>query len=207
MTEEQVGLLRIRDWNGNFETNKSRKLKTLNWLPIPIFLDSDEYTELIDHEQGPAHFGVWIALVQVAARCSPRGTLLRGSRQPHTPASLARITRIPQDLIAEALRRLTGIGWIEVLHRGAHEVPGEGHHEGTLVPPGGHDEGTEVPAEGQQREEGRKTGRSVDLTVGKDKEAAGSPSATAPSDRPQLRVDDEGRRWANPPSEKGDYEP
>lgn len=107
-------LYRITNWNENFENNRTRDLKRLDWVPIPNRMDNDGYTELLNHPNGPAHFGVWIACVEVASRCDPRGTLLRRGNLPHDFDSLARFTRIPAALIYEAVRRLVGINWIQV---------------------------------------------------------------------------------------------
>jgi hypothetical protein len=108
-------MYRIADWNVHFEINRSRETKAMKWVAIPNKLDGDGYTELIcDHDHGAAHYGVWCALVLVASKCSPRGTLIRESGKPHDIKSLARITRMPAALIAEAIDRLTGsIGWLE----------------------------------------------------------------------------------------------
>lgn len=115
-------LLRITDWNEHFENNRTRDLKVMSWLPVPVKLGGDGYTEILDHPNGAAHFGAWIAILQVAAGCDERGTLLRGNRSgvraPHDAQSLARMTRIPIEIIEEALPRLIAAGWVT-----AEELP------------------------------------------------------------------------------------
>lgn len=106
-------LYAIRGWNKHYENNRTRELKAMTWVPIPIKFDGDGYTELIGHANGAGHYGVWIAVVAVAGRCDPRGTLLRDCARPHDAGTLSRITRMPETLIAEALDRLVSIGWIE----------------------------------------------------------------------------------------------
>ena len=59
-------LYRIRDWDRHFENNRTRELKRLPWVPIPTDLSNDAYIELVEHRFGPAHFGVWIACVEIA---------------------------------------------------------------------------------------------------------------------------------------------
>ena len=109
-------LLRIRDWDAIYENNRSREYKKLNWVPIPNRMDGDGYTELVDHPNGAAHFGAWIAIVQVASRSNPRGCLVRDGGRPHDAASLARITRLPVDIFREAIPRLlASIGWLKVV--------------------------------------------------------------------------------------------
>lgn len=107
-------LLKVRDWEKHFENNRTRELKRMDWVPIPNKQDGDGYTELLDHPDGAAHFGAFIAIVEVASKCSPRGVLVRDGGSPHDSASLARITRIPATVIDAAIPRLVDpIGWLE----------------------------------------------------------------------------------------------
>lgn len=115
----------IRNWAKHFENNRTRELKRLDWVPIPNSMDGDGYTELVEHPNGAAHFGVWIALVEVASRCDPRGTLSRDGAtgvKPHCFDSLARITRLPEKIIREAMPRLLSIGWVELQAIATNEV-------------------------------------------------------------------------------------
>lgn len=128
--KERLMTLRIKDWDINFEKNRTRAIVgQLKWLALKINHDSDGYTELVDHQSGAAHFGCWIALLQVAARCQPRGTLMRKCGNSHDLDSLARITRLPGNLFQEAVPRLIKIGWIEeiepknpIWHEGADKA-------------------------------------------------------------------------------------
>lgn len=116
MTTENTTCLRIKDWDVHFENSVSRKRSSLRWVPIPNKHDGDGYTELVEgHPNGPAHYGAWVTITQVASKCQPRGTLLRDNNQPHDPQSLARKTRMPASLLAEAIERLVDpeIGWLE----------------------------------------------------------------------------------------------
>lgn len=107
---------RIKNWNENYENNRTREWKSMQWVPIPIKLDGSGYSTLIEHKNGAAHFGIWLAILEVAAKCEERGTLTRGAGMPHDATSLSRVTRIPQKLISEAISRLLSpdIGWLEV---------------------------------------------------------------------------------------------
>lgn len=96
-------LYQIRDWSQLYENNRTRDLKKMEWVPVPNHHDSDGYTLLVSRKDGAAFYGAWIALVQVASRCDPRGTLLRRTGEPHDPASLSRITRIPEKVFEEML--------------------------------------------------------------------------------------------------------
>lgn len=107
---------RVVDWDRNFENNRTRELKRLDWVPFPNKHDGDGYTELLDHEDGAAHYGAWCAIVQVASKCDPRGTLLRDGARPHDARSLARMTRIDEGIMSEAIIRLvTTVKWLEVV--------------------------------------------------------------------------------------------
>ena len=107
-------VLRVRDWNLLFENNRTRGLKHLDWVPMQNRMDCDGYTELVDHPNGVAHLGAWLAIVWIASRCHTRGTLTRDNGQPHTAESLARVSRIPVVILEEALLRLLRIGWLEI---------------------------------------------------------------------------------------------
>lgn len=109
-------MFRIVEWDKHFENNRSRERVHLDWVPFPNKHDGDGYTELLDHADGPAHFGAWCAIVQVASKCDPRGTLVRDGSRSHDSRSLARMTRFPEPIIEAALKRLVfEIGWIEVV--------------------------------------------------------------------------------------------
>jgi len=108
---------RIVDWDDHFEVNRTRELKTMVWVPVPNNLANDGYIQLVDHPNGAAHLGAWLAILEVASRCDPRGTLVRGSRtalRSHDFASLSRLTRLPASLFAEVVPRLIEeLGWME----------------------------------------------------------------------------------------------
>jgi hypothetical protein len=110
-------VLRIHDWGKHFENNRTRELKKMEWIPIPNKHDGDGFTELMDAENSVAYFGAWVLILQVASKCDPRGTLLRdcaaGGKTPHTPDTLARVTRGDPVIFAEAIDKLISIGWIE----------------------------------------------------------------------------------------------
>jgi hypothetical protein len=110
--EENLALWRIKNWNERFENHHSRPLKSLSWLHFPLD-QGDGYADLLDHPEGAAHLGIWLAVVMIAARCDPRGTLRRGAGNPHTCASIARESRAEARLVEDCLPRLVRIGWIE----------------------------------------------------------------------------------------------
>lgn len=138
-----MDVLRITDWETHFENNRTRELKNLDWVPVPNKMDGDGYTELVEHENGAAHYGAWHAILKIASRCYPRGvllrdgsaaseesrttlrygrTLLREGAKPHSAHSLARISRLPLSVFEEAIPRLISIGWLERISLQTSEI-------------------------------------------------------------------------------------
>ena len=113
MTEGRF--LRVRNWEARHENNRSRELKRTDWFPFSNELSADSYVELVTHEDGGNHLGVWAAILMVASRANPRGVLVRDDGRPHNAASLARVTRLAEPLIASAIDRLLEIGLLEVV--------------------------------------------------------------------------------------------
>ncbi len=131
-------VLRVRDWDKNFENHETRKLKHLLWVAMPVKQDGDGYTDLVLSEDGPLgvyagplRLAAWVAMLQLAGRCSPRGTLWRSTGSgivPHDANSIARITRIPAAVIADAIPKLIEIGWLEqidITQAASPGTPGE----------------------------------------------------------------------------------
>lgn len=117
---------RIKDWNVHFENNRTRELKRLEWVPIPTKHDSDGFTQLMSHPNGTAHYGAWVLIVEVAAKCKVRGTLSRygagfshdaaGGVKAYDSESLSRVCRGSAEVFAEVLPRLLEIGWLETVN-------------------------------------------------------------------------------------------
>lgn len=109
-------ILRVRDWSTSYENNRTRELKSLAWVPIPNAHDTDAYLTLIDRPNGAGLFGAWIALLKVASRSEPRGTLLRSPGVPHDATSLHRVTRIPADIFKDLIAVATSeCGLLEIV--------------------------------------------------------------------------------------------
>ena len=105
--------LRVRNWAKHFEKNRTRELKRAQWIPVPNAMDNEGYLILVDHPDGAAHFGIWIACLEIASRCEPRGSLLKHMDEPYTPQSLGRISHLPVATWEAAIPRLLEIGWLE----------------------------------------------------------------------------------------------
>jgi len=113
-------IYRITNWDRDFENAASRKLKRLDWVAVPTKMDGEGYTALVDHPNGAAHFGAWVAIIEIAAKQTPRenrGTLPSGIPQGigGICRSLGRISRLPAQVFQEVIPRLVEIGWLEAL--------------------------------------------------------------------------------------------
>lgn len=86
----------------------------MKWIAVPTKQDGAGYLQLITQRNGPALFGAWIALVQVAGKCFPRGVLIRQNGRPHDPLSLSLQSRVPSVLFEKALPFfLDEVCWLE----------------------------------------------------------------------------------------------
>lgn len=119
-------MYRVVDWDKHYENNRSRDVSELEWVPFKNRHDGDGITELLDHDNGMAHLGAWVLLVQVASKCgkpagkcgpgdTPRGTLRRDNGKPHDARSIARVSGANLVLLEEAIPRFLDIGWLEVI--------------------------------------------------------------------------------------------
>jgi hypothetical protein len=105
----------IVNWAEIYENNRSRELVNMRWVPIPNCHDGDGYIDLVDRKNGAALFGAWIAIVQLASRCKVRGVLTRDSGEPHDSKTIARVTRISEAIIEEALEVCQKVcKWLEM---------------------------------------------------------------------------------------------
>ena len=135
MKKPNPPIMRVRDWDRRYENNRSRELGRTAWFPAPNDLGADWYAELVSDEQGAALLGAWYAMLMVASRATPRGALVRGDGQPHTAESLARVTRLPEQVIKAAIERVLKMGLLETggnktrkkSNIGSHPTAGNSH--------------------------------------------------------------------------------
>ncbi len=123
-------LYKIRDWNLIFENNRSRELKSVNWVAVPNRHDGENFSAIMAHKNGAVIYAAWVLMVQVASKCDPRGTLLRGGQKPHNPTSLSLRTRAPEAWFKVALEYLEKeTDWliIQELDDTSHESAGIPH--------------------------------------------------------------------------------
>jgi hypothetical protein len=133
---------------------------------MPNKMNSQGYTALLDHPNGPAHLGAWCAIVEICSAREPRelrgilpesnGTIGGISR------TLGRISRIPPELFEQLLPRLINdpeIAWIEQVGEKSGkspdasgkspDVPGTNRREGKGIEGNGTERtfGATAPAE------------------------------------------------------------
>lgn len=112
---------RIKDWQDLYENNRTRELKNMLWIPVPVKLSGDGYCMIMEDEKGrrkdgPAIFGTFISIIELAASCDPRGDLLKSDKTPHTFDSIGRICRIDPILISKTISFCVDIlKWIEII--------------------------------------------------------------------------------------------
>lgn len=104
-------MYRIKDWYQLFENNCTREVKRMDWVPVPNRMDGAGYTALVDHPNGAAHLGAWLAMIEISSRQKVRGLFPQESAE--LSQVLARMSRLPAGLFEEVLPRLLQIGWIE----------------------------------------------------------------------------------------------
>lgn len=109
---------RIRDWKKHFETSESKKrVGALQWVAVPTKQDGKGRRRLLRLTDGPALFGAWNALLQIAARCPTRGTLADDDG-PLDADDLSDKTDLPAELFDQLFDVLTDksqrIMWLSV---------------------------------------------------------------------------------------------
>jgi hypothetical protein len=107
-------LYTIRNWDERFEKAQSRKLEhALPWVAIPTKHDGLGFRRIMALEDGMAVYGAWILLLQIAAKCTPRGRLA-DENGPMDATDFAIKTGGRKEVFDRALNVLSGnkIGWI-----------------------------------------------------------------------------------------------
>jgi hypothetical protein len=102
--------IKIRDWDLHFEQDRSRQWKNLKWVPIPNKQGSG-YRRIMKEKNGVEIFGCWIALVQAASLCTPRGDLSK-----YNIADLSLLTFIDENKLLSSITYLSDVlDWVEVI--------------------------------------------------------------------------------------------
>jgi len=131
---------RIKDWDATFENYRSRERNgSLSWVQIPTKQDGYVFRKLMSSDDGVRAYGIFIALVQIAAKTPERGTLA-DDRGPMTTSSLAFRIGCGEAVMREAMQVLMSqdVGWV------IGDAP-DAHPSTTRVPPVNHPTTTEIP--------------------------------------------------------------
>jgi hypothetical protein len=145
-------MLQIRNWDTKYETYETRRLKRLEWVCVRNDLLDLGYRTLIDHADGAAHLGAWLAIVEIGSRCQARGKLVENGI-PLTAKHLAIKSGLPEGLFRAAIPRLldASIGWLEESGGGIAGTPADS--TGISVVPGktsGRIEGNGMEGKGRE---------------------------------------------------------
>lgn len=111
-----AGVYQIRDWPKHFEVAQSKQLKEpgrSRWVAIPNKHDGKSFRRLMRLPNGPAIYGAWILIVQVASKCPVRGRL-EDDDGPLSAEDISDKTYAPVELIQSTLDACCSkaIGWI-----------------------------------------------------------------------------------------------
>lgn len=102
--------IKIRNWDEHFEADRSRQWKKLSWVPIPN-KQGLGYKKIMSQKNGAEIFGCWIAIVEQASLCSPRGDLSKYSIE-----ELSINTIIPINILNNSISYIIqNLDWIEVI--------------------------------------------------------------------------------------------
>jgi len=131
-------MYRVVDWEKHYENFETKKIKHgMRWVPMPTKHDGLNFRKLMEAKNGIAHFGAFVLMVEVAAKCEPRGTLQSADGVPLSPDDLRIKTGCPANVFKKALPVLISIGWIEDLQDTSGQHPDDnriasGQHPSTL---------------------------------------------------------------------------
>jgi hypothetical protein len=112
---ERMKLYRIKGWDKHYEKSQTRKVENAQWVPIPVSHDGKRFRRLMAMRDGPAIYGAWVLILQIAAKCPERG-VLKDDDGPLTAEDMAIQTGCPQSAFERAIEVLSSqrVGWILV---------------------------------------------------------------------------------------------
>jgi len=109
----------VAKWKTVFETAEARRLKSLNWVSVPVDFSSFGYQQMLDEfgDDAPAIYGAWIALVAFSASCPVRGVLASSRGQALPISHLARVTGFPAQIFERLIAWASSeeVGWLLVV--------------------------------------------------------------------------------------------
>lgn len=128
----------VKNWQGHFETNETRKLKALNWWPKPNKHDGLGFRRMVAERDKIQLFCAWNLICDLASKTTPQGRrgFLERDSKPLNAEDMAFMTGFPADIFTRALGFFSNpsIGWLCVESAGtpgeSAGVPGESAVEG-----------------------------------------------------------------------------
>src|SRR5258708_7730261 len=110
---------RIKDGARVFEIAESKRLKRLQWLALPNKHDGKGFRRLMRKKNGPAMYGAWICLVQIASK-APTRWVLSDEDGPLTAEDMSDKTGVPATLFQTTIETLLcpEIGWLDTVDVG-----------------------------------------------------------------------------------------
>lgn len=140
-------MLIITNWWEEFENAGSRKLKSIRHFNAPTGNDSRGYRKLMRSGAGGVlALGVFQSLCQCLASLSQEarrdGTLQNGDGSPMDLDDLLDLTRLPEDVLTDAISLLSSVGWVTPIFLGdsaialpsADDLPPVSHPSPTTPP-------------------------------------------------------------------------
>lgn len=128
-------LYRVRNWDGNFENNRTRQIECCTHVWVPNKQHGLGFTYLLSQKDGAAVIGIWYLIVEACSlQKLPREGYLTDTGKPDgrvwTAKTLALRWRRPVSEIERALELLSSedVGWIEVV-----EPASPGRHSGVTT--------------------------------------------------------------------------
>ena len=133
-------ILAIAKWNEAFENSNSRKLKRMEWVPMPTdLIGSTGYNLMLDEfeSEAPSIYGAWSALVAIASQCSTRGTLADGQGNPLKISHLSRKSGFPAETFERLIEWATSkeVSWLILVGKPEeNDDPPDASHQSPTKP-------------------------------------------------------------------------
>lgn len=105
----------IENWDDNFETPESKKIKNLKWVAIQNSFDGKIYKRLLKHPEPARVFGIAVLMAELASRAPKeyRGKIVGSDLSTgYSIEDMADKTGMPVDDFLFAIPILKAIGWI-----------------------------------------------------------------------------------------------
>lgn len=109
--------LRIKDWEEHFEKSQSKRVAgPLSWLPLPTRQDGLKFSRLMRRKDGVTVLGTFILMLEIAAKCEPRGSFITKNGKMMTSSDFSEMSRAPRVVFDRSIKVLISdeIGWLEL---------------------------------------------------------------------------------------------